>query len=257
MFDLFEEYEFFDVDRAQDLIMECLTKITSFRKEYKPDPSLLRISLDGFDATCVMGRTQLIIENKIAHMDISMSKYIMKVGLEDLFKNTFVHEYCHYLANLEMLHDTRVTFDHGLKFSSPEVEAYYCADDGHGECWLRYADELSKALQLKYKVTAHPQGPEAGLYKFANLNETVFAIECPNNDWEAVEVYEKDPANIFEYEPDLVRLIAATMMKQAECPHCDAELKLTFYQPEYRAIFTKYMVRRLRDLLIEAGLRNT
>lgn len=256
MTNLAEDYEFFDVDKAQDLIMECLTKITSFKQEYKPDTSLLRISLEGYEATNVLGRTQLSIDNKVPHIGISMNRYIMKVGLEDLFKNTFVHEYCHYLAHVEMLHDDRVTFDRNIKFSSPEVKAYYCADEGHGECWLKYADELSNALQLKYKVTAHPQGPELGLYRFANMNEVVFAIECPNNDIESIEIYEKNPANIFEYDPDLVKLVVATFMKQTECPRCGTDLKLTFYQPEYQTIFTKYIKRKIIDLLMEAGIRN-
>ena len=254
MIDLFEDYEFFDVDRAQDLITECLTKITSFKREFAPDTSLLHISLEGYDATNTLGRTELWKENGDIHIDISLNKYIMKIGLEDLFINTFVHEYCHYLAHVEMLKDSRVTFDKKLIFASSEVEAYYLANDGHGECWLRYADELSTALRLKYKVTAHPQKPESDIYRFANMNEVVFAVECPNNDLAPIEIYEKDPANIFEQEPELVRLIAAVSSGHAVCPNCETELKLHFYQADYEPKLIDAMKRELRELMIQTLL---
>lgn len=254
MIDLFEDSEFFDIDSAQDLVTECLTKITSFKRELAPDTSLLRISLEGYDATNTLGRTGLWKENGATHIEISLNKYIMKIGLEDLFINTFVHEYCHYLAHVEMLKDSRVTFDKELIFASPEVEAYYLANDGHGECWLRYADELSTALRLKYKVTAHPQKPESEIYRFANKNEVVFTVECPNNDLNPLEIYEKDPANIFEYEPELVKLIAAIASRHAVCPNCGTELKLHFYQADYEPKLIDAMKQGLRELMLRAIL---
>ena len=251
MYNLFEDYDFFDADTAQFLIERYLKQIIDFNPDFAPDTSLLEISVAGYDSTNVLGNTRFYgSHNGDFHIEISISKYIMKNGLEDLFENTFVHEYCHYLANLEMMNDNRVKLTNKATFESKEVEDYYRADEGHGECWLKYADMLSKALNLKFKITPHPQEPENQLYHSANYNEITCIIKCPNNDIPAVYLYEKDPQSIFAHDIESAKLVAGVIMHDVCCRLCKSELVIEFTDPSIRNNYLDELRQIITDIAL-------
>jgi hypothetical protein len=76
MYNLFEDYDFFDADTAQFLIERYLKQIVDFNSDFAPDPSLLEISVAGYDSTNVLGNTRFYGDRSgDFHIEISISKY--------------------------------------------------------------------------------------------------------------------------------------------------------------------------------------
>ena len=191
-------------------------------------------------------------------IEITVSRYILKYNLVDLFKNTFAHEYCHYLVNVDMINDPNVDlYSKKTKFISPELEAFYEADDGHGECWLGYAAEVSKILGLRFPITPHPSKPESALYSAQNQDEVVVRVKCSNGDFD-MELFEKSPELLFEYDHDRALVLAAAIRGKAPCPMgCGGQLYLDWvrqdleeiYIEKIKVIIYKIMVTRLLKTL--------
>lgn len=262
MYNLFEEYDdYLDEDTAIQLAADIITKLSNAHPEWRPDYRLLTISLEGYDSTNCLGRTGFhrSSDGRI-EIEITVSRYILKNRLVELFKNTFAHEYCHYLAMVDMINDPGVDL-YGKKtsFATPELEEFYEADDGHGECWLAYAAEVSKILDLQFPITPHPREPESALYASQNMDEIVVSIVCPNGDFKD-DLYEKSPSSLFEYDSDRAAVMAAIIKGDMPCPMgCGHKLYLDWAKPELEAAYIKELKAILYriamvQLLKELGL---
>lgn len=256
MYNLFEDYDdYFDADTAMQLAEDIIDKLSSVHPEWAPNYRLLTISLEGYDSTNCLGNTCFSMTySRHMRVEITVSRYILKNSLIELFKNTFAHEYCHYLVDVDMINDPNVDlYGKEPKFTSPDLESFYMADEGHGECWLKYAAEVSKILGLQFPITPHPRKSESALYAAHNKNEIVVSIMCPNRDF-YTDLYEKSPRYLFEYDRDAAFALAAIMKGDAYCPKkCGGTLYLEWtrqdleeqYIEELKKIMYRIMLARL------------
>lgn len=260
MYNLFEDYnDYFDTDTAMQLAEDIIDKLSAVHPEWAPNYRFLTISLDGYDSTNCLGNTSFsMTQGGHINIEITVSRYILKNSLIELFKNTFAHEYCHYLVDIDMINDPDVDlYSEEIQFARPELKAFYFANKGHGEAWLKYAAEVSKILGLRFPITPHPRKPESNLYAARNLDEIVVSIACPNGDFH-MDLYEKSPKPLFEHDRDSALVLAATMKGDARCPeNCGGTLYLEWarqdleeqYTEELKEIMYRIMLSRLLRVL--------
>ena len=251
--DYLHEYDIMDV------VEKTIGEISKLHPDWAPDRSLLSINIVGYDSTRCLGNTKLYsTPTNEFKIDISLSKYLLKEGLEDLLINTFAHEYGHYLVNKKMLGDPRVHFiDGDIKFEIPELDKYYRDDEGHSPCWYEYVNQLTEDLHLRFKITAHPEQAERGLYEKINEPEIVATIYCPNNDIPPIQFYEKDP-EAFLQSKDFqgLKAVMGAMRGALTCNVCESTLEITYASEELKQIYQE-RVRELFRMFILAQLTSS
>ena len=240
-----------------DIVEKTIKEISKLHPDWAPDYSLLQISVAGYDSTHCLGNTRLYGEGADdLKISISLSKYLLKQGLEDLLVNTFAHEYGHYLVLKQMLTDNRVKFEHGdIIYEKPELEYYYRDDEGHSPCWYEYVDKLSTDLHLKYKITAHPQDAENELYEKINEPEIVATIYCPSNDIPPIKFYEKDPEAFLEKDPQNLKAVVGAFRGSLACKLCDSTLLIKFASEEYEDLYRDKCQSILRMFMLQSFLK--
>lgn len=259
MYDLFEDYsDYFDTDTAMQLAEDIIDKLSQAHPEWAPDPQLLNLSLDGYDSTNCLGNTCFSVSRN-GHMkiEITVSRYILKNSLVELFKNTFAHEYCHYLVDMDMINDSRVDFSgEGVKFADPDLKAFYMANGGHSDCWLKYAAEVSKILGLQFPITPHPLEAETSLYTAQNQDEVVVSIVCPNGDFRT-DLFEKSPISLLEFDRNQALALATVMKGNVPCPkECGGTLYLDWRRPDLEEQYTEEIKAIIYKIMLARFLQN-
>lgn len=260
MVNLFEDKnDYIEEDLAMFIANQVLFKITKAHPDWKPDSSLLGVSLKGYDSTNILGSTMFgrDIKHHEAAIQIEVSQYILKTGLEELFENTFAHEYCHYLVDVEMLNDKRINLwadeEHGEKvFPTQEIEDYYRADDGHGECWLKYAAEVTKILGLTFPIQAHPSLAESAIYETRNKDEVALTIRCSNGDFNEIELYEKTPQSFLKFnDVKQIKVIIAIIMHDVPCPNeCGGHLEIKWANDKIENTYMMELMPLIREIVL-------
>lgn len=226
-------------DYIEDLAISVIRSIVAIDKNFQPDWKLLSLDLEGYDSTNCYGNTVLRIDRRTGKPSIviQVSKYILELGLEELFINTIAHEYCHYLQDVEMLADPRFdkTAERGKEFADPAVSKYYRADDddGHGECWFKYVNKVNAALNLKFPITPHPDSLESDLFNTVNADLVTFQLCCPNGCFAPVNFFETNFEDIAIHDRGAAEHIAAIILLEDSsekspmtCNECGANIKM-------------------------------
>ena len=264
MVNLFEDKnDYMEEDLAMFIANQVLFKISKAHPDWTPNSSLLGVSLKGYDSTNTLGST-LFGRDVLHHeamIQIEVSQYVLKNGLEELFENTFAHEYCHYLVDVEMLNDKRLNIwadeEHGEKvFPTKEIEDYYRADDGHGECWLKYAAEVTRILGLTYPIQAHPGAVENAIYAARNKDEVALTIGCSNGDIDEIELYEKTPRSFLKFKDmTMVKVIVAIIMHDAPCPkECGGHLEIKWANDKIEDDYMMELMPLIKEIVLDSLL---
>lgn len=169
--------------RIQQIITNCLRQLELIGFKIDKD---LKISLDLFDSTGTFGQCSLGVTFwGEFQQELNFNKHLMRESLEDAIISTVYHELCHYLQNKEAIETGFYYIDDNgnpQKRNDPKLLHYFEDNEGHSECWLKYANRVNNELHPKIPVLAHPEEDDFKKYLDANEEDILFILSCDSCD---------------------------------------------------------------------------